>query len=221
MTAFYYGHVGIAYIVLLVIGVVLGILVKRIIQKTILEENKQLTAKPIVEILNALIYCAVFWKLGFSAYTLCTMLMGSLLLIIAFIDFKTMLIPNWSVFAVLILGIAVIFLNHDISWLERIIGFLTGGLILLIIYIVSGGGIGMGDVKLMAAAGLYMGWKLTLCSLLMGSVIGGIAGVIILISGRGKLKTAIPFGPFLVLGILISILYGDILIDWYWYLFTI
>lgn len=216
---FFTEHSWISYLCLFIIGLIIGILIRRIITDTIIEENQRLNAKLVVEILNALIYCAVLWKFGFTLYALGTMLLGSLLLLIAFIDFKTMLIPNWSVYAILILGIAAIFLNHDISWLERIIGFLAGGLILLIIYIVSGGGIGMGDVKLMAAAGLFMGWKLTLWSLLTGSIIGGVVGVIILITGKGKLKTAIPFGPFLVIGILMSILFGDIMIGWYWDLF--
>ncbi|UWG98618.1 A24 family peptidase [Dehalobacter sp. DCM] len=217
MENFLVEHKWLFYAVLFVIGLVIGRLVKKIIQMTIDEENVRLKAPLVVEIFNALLYCFAVWKFGVSLYALCTMLTISLLLMVAFIDFKTMLIPNWSVYAIMVLGIAAIFLNHDISWWEKIIGFFAGGVILLLIYILSGGGIGVGDIKLMAAAGFFMGWKLTLWSLLVGSIIGGIIGVIILLTGKGKLKTAIPFGPFLVIGILSSILFGDMMIEWYWH----
>lgn len=108
--------------------------------------------------------------------------------------------------------------SQEVFWLERVIGFISAGGVLLIIAVLTGG-LGGGDVKLMAAVGFYLGWKLTLWSMLLASVIGGFAGIMILASGKGKLKTEIPFGPILVVGIISSVLFGDEMIRWYLGLF--
>jgi leader peptidase (prepilin peptidase)/N-methyltransferase len=129
-----------------------------------------------------------------------------------------MFIPNWRILLILIAGLIVALVSQEVSWLERVIGFISAGGVLLIIEVLTGG-LGGGDVKLMAAVGFYLGWKLTLWSMLLASVIGGFAGIVILASGKGKLKTEIPFGPILVVGIISSVLFGDEMIRWYLGLF--
>jgi len=216
METFFMEHIWLAYLGLFIVGLAAGRFLKILIRRNMEEEHRDFPSKPVVEILNALLYCAVFWKYGFSLETLSFLIFGSILLLIAFVDFKTMLIPNWSVLLILVLGILFAFFNHDASWVERLIGFFAAGLVLLLIYIFSRGGIGGGDIKLMAAAGFFLGWKLTLWAMLVGSIIGGVFGVVILASGKGQLKTAIPYGPFLVIGIIGSILFGNEMISWYW-----
>ncbi|AHF09657.1 MULTISPECIES: A24 family peptidase [Dehalobacter] len=216
METFFMEHVWLVYLGLFIVGLAAGKFLKILIRRNMEEEHRDFPSKPVVEILNALLYCALFWKYGFSLETLSFLIFGSILLLIAFIDFKTMLIPNWSVLLILVLGILFAFFNQDVSWLERLIGFFGAGLGLLLIYIFSRGGIGGGDIKLMAAAGFFLGWKLTFWAMLVGSIIGGVFGVIILVSGKGQLKTAIPYGPFLVIGIIGSILFGNEMISWYW-----
>jgi leader peptidase (prepilin peptidase)/N-methyltransferase len=142
----------------------------------------------------------------------------SLLLLIAAIDFKTMFIPNWSILLIFLAGLIFAFFIQEASWLERVIGFFSAGGILLIIAVLSGG-LGGGDVKLMAAVGFHLGWKLTLWSMFLASVIGGIIGIGILASGKGKLKTEIPYVPILVIGIISSVLFGETMIRWYLSLF--
>jgi prepilin signal peptidase PulO-like enzyme (type II secretory pathway) len=78
---------------------------------------------------------------------------------------------------------------------------------------------GGGDVKLMAAAGLYLGWKLILFSLFAGSVTGAAAGMILIVKKRAGLKSEIPFGPFLAFGAAAAALYGDLIVSWYGGLF--
>ena len=173
---------------------------------------------PIVEILNTCLYSLIYNLYGASVETVGFCLLVSILLFIATIDFKTMFIPNWSILLILITGLLVGSVSQDVSWLERVIGFISAGGILLIIAVVTGG-MGGGDVKLMAAVGFYLGWKLTLWSMLLAFVIGGFAGIVILASGKGKLKTEIPFGPILVVGVISSVLFGDQMIRWYLGLF--
>jgi len=173
---------------------------------------------PTVEILNTCLYVLVYKLYGVSVETVGFCLLVSVLLLIAAIDFKTMFISNWSILLILMAGLIFALVSQEVSWLERVIGFISAGGILLIIAVITEG-MGGGDVKLMAAVGFYLGWKLTLWSMLLAAVIGGLAGIVILASGKGKLKTEIPFGPILVVGIISSVLFGDEMIRWYLGLF--
>ena len=197
------------------LGLLVGFVLKVIIFKNITKQDEIPLLYPIVVILNSLLYVAVFIRYGFSVETIGFTILGSILLLIAFIDFKTMLIPNWTLFFILLAGLIFAFFSQEISWLERFIGFFSASGILLLICILSKGGLGGGDIKLMAAVGFYLGWKLTLLSLFCGVVLGGLIGIVLLISGKGKPKTEIPFGPFLVFGIITTILFGDFMIDYY------
>jgi len=215
MITFLTEQIWIGYPGLLIIGIIVGRILKNIIRKNMDEENRNFPTKPMVEILNALLYVAVYWKYGLSAETVFFCVLVSVMVLIAFIDFKTMLIPNWCVLVILVAGIIFGFFNGDVSWLERLIGFFVAGGILLLLALLSRGGLGGGDIKLMAAAGVYLGWKLVLWALLCASITGGIVGVIILASGKAGLKTAIPFGPMLVFGILITVIFGKEMIGLY------
>lgn len=170
---------------------------------------------PVIELLNAFLYVLLYKYYGFSAETFSYSLLVSLLLLIAFIDFRTMLIPNWTVLFILGAGLVFGFVSPGIPWLEKIIGLLLVGGILLLIALLSRGGLGGGDIKLMAAVGFFLGWRLALCSLFLASVTGGIIGIALLAGGKVKMKTEIPFGPILVAGIICSIVFGDRLIGWY------
>jgi len=95
-----------------------------------------------------------------------------------------------------------------------IAGFIGGGL-LLIIALVSGGGMGGGDIKFAAALGLCFGWQYLLITLLLSFVFGGIGGVLLLVFKIKSRKDFIPFGPFIALAALITVLYGNNMITWY------
>jgi leader peptidase (prepilin peptidase)/N-methyltransferase len=99
--------------------------------------------------------------------------------------------------------------------LDMIIASLSGGGILLLLAILTKGGMGGGDIKFVAALGLWLGLKLTLLTLFLSFVIGGIGSLMLLafkIKGR---KDFIPFGPFIAIAAFISMLYGNEIIAWY------
>ena len=206
----------VTYFLIFMAGLMVGSLLKIVINRNL--DQKLRVIYPTLEILNTLLYILVYRLYGSSVETVGFCVLVSLLLLIATIDFKTMFIPNWSILLILVAGLIFALVSQEVSWLERVIGFFSAGGILLIIAIVSRG-MGGGDVKLMAAVGFYLGWKLTLWSMLLASVIGGIVGIVILASGKGKLKTEIPLGPMLVLGTISSVLFGDEMIRWYLSLF--
>ena len=80
-------------------------------------------------------------------------------------------------------------------------------------HIVSGGT--LGDVKFMAAIGAFLGWPLTLLTLLMASLSGSIVGLFLILTRRGGMKSALPFGTFLALGAVIAATVGPRLVHWY------
>ena len=94
------------------------------------------------------------------------------------------------------------------------IGFFCVSLALLAIYLISGGGaIGGGDVKLMAACGLLIGWKNIVLALAIGCVVGSVIHLIrMAIGNAGKI---LAMGPYLAIGIFIASIFGDQLITWY------
>ena len=168
---------------------------------------------PIVELLNAVCYLILFLVKGFSVNTICLCLASSALIVISFIDFRTLEIPvSLNVF---ILCVAVFNLAFDYTnWLSYIIGFFAVSVFLFICFIVTGGkGIGGGDIKLMACAGLLVGVKEIVFALVVGCIVGSIIQLIRMkVSKAGRL---FAFGPYLAIGIFISMLYASNFYDWY------
>jgi leader peptidase (prepilin peptidase) / N-methyltransferase len=76
-------------------------------------------------------------------------------------------------------------------------------------------GLGMGDFKMLAMIGAFLGWRLTLVTLMMASVIGSLVGVLLIVTQRGGMKSALPFGTFLALGAAVAATVGNVLLDWY------
>jgi leader peptidase (prepilin peptidase)/N-methyltransferase len=101
-----------------------------------------------------------------------------------------------------------------------LIGIVIGGGVLFAIaeayYRVRGQeGLGMGDVKLLGMIGAFLGWKLVLLTLVLASFAGSLAGGLMIVSGRGNMKYALPFGTFLAVGALVAAIWGIPIVDWY------
>lgn len=148
------------------------------------------------------------------------------LIAITFIDLEFTIIPNKLSYSGLILGllftITVTIVHKDYHILiSRIIGAFAGAGIILLIAIVGTAifkkeAMGMGDVKLMAMIGLYLGWwPHILITLIFASLFGSIMGVTLIIASKKKMDSKIPFGPFLALAAVISMLYGEYIWNWY------
>ncbi len=168
---------------------------------------------PLVELMNGLMYLLIFWMFGLSVETLLYALLFSALLALSVIDFRTFEIPFG--FNIFIFCLGIIRVITDFShWSEYVIGFFAvSSFIYLIILITKGKGMGDGDGKLMAAVGLLIGWKLVLVAFFLGCVFGSIIHI-----ARMKITRVdhvLAFGPYLSMGIMVSILWGSRLIDWY------
>ena len=168
---------------------------------------------PLIELLNGLIYVWIFMAKGFQPESILFCICASVLIVISVIDWRTYEIPFGCNVIIGILGIVRVILNL-VHWYDYVIGFFAvSGLFLIIYWITKGRGIGGGDIKLMAAAGLLLGWQNILLSLMIGSIAGSVIHLALMkIQGKDRV---LAFGPYLAFGIFISMLYGNDIITWY------
>ena len=168
---------------------------------------------PIVEATNGVLYLLIFAVCGFGLDSIIYCLMASALLVLSVIDWRTYEIPIGINIFILVLGILHIVIDYQ-NWLDYVIGFFSISIVLLILFYVSGGrAIGGGDVKLMAAAGVVIGWKLIILAFFIGCIVGSIIHLTRMkLSGADKV---LAMGPYLAVGIMIATLWGEKLISWY------
>ena len=162
---------------------------------------------PVVEAVNALLWALAAAVCG-TDYLRCGLLclLSSVLVVIAVIDWRTFLIPNGLNLAILVLGLVRLATDRD-DWLNYLIGMVSvGGLFLLLHLLTGGRGLGLGDVKLMGAAGLLLGWM----NILLAMVIGSLSGAVIhSVRMRRGADRKLAFGPYLAFGIWVAALFGD------------
>ncbi|MBO4266410.1 MAG: prepilin peptidase [Lachnospiraceae bacterium] len=185
---------------------------------------------PIIELLNGLLYCLIAAVAGINVQSVLIMALSSVLIVIAVIDWRTYEIPFGLNVFILVLGILrTIFdaLNiyeglvigevsavSSLTVSDHIIGGLcVSGFLLILFFATKGRGIGGGDIKLMAAAGLFLGWKNCILAFVLGCTFGS---VIHLIRMRvSKQDHVLAFGPYLAAGIFIASLWGDRIVNAY------
>lgn len=183
---------------------------------------------PLVELLTGLLFVVLYLKFSISAEFFFSVYLVSILIIMFFIDLKHMIIPNGLVIAALAGGIilfAVRFFYDDSiivneSWYISLLGMVIPSVFLLLValfgYIANRSeAMGMGDVKIFVPIGLFLGLKLSVLALFLSMLIGGLAGVVLIITGLKERKSQVPFGPFIAVASLISLLYGNEILAWY------
>ncbi|MDA8239103.1 MAG: prepilin peptidase [Nitrospiraceae bacterium] len=178
---------------------------------------------PFVEALNAFFYVAVFCRYGFGWESAVYALFCSSLLVITFVDLEFQIIPDRITLPGIVIGIVAGSLlmpdpfmrTTPLGYEASVIGLLSGGGFFYLVAVLSRGGMGGGDIKMMAMVGALMGWKTVMLTTFLGSLTGSIVGIFLMIfKGRGR-KTKIPFGPFLALGAVITLFFGEEILAWY------
>lgn len=173
---------------------------------------------PLVEILTAILFVTGFYSSAGNVLPT-TLFIIFLAVTVSFIDAGFKMIPNRLIIAGICWWIIDLFFIHTITWKESLTGFIAGVSTLSAIMLLSRGGIGMGDVKLAGVYGLFLGAPLTGLMLFLGSLLGAVVGVGMVVCGRWKLKDPIAFGPFLSAGAVVSLLWGDAFLRCYLNLF--
>ena len=174
---------------------------------------------PIVELLTAVMFAAAWWYYGPGALLVSRLVLGCALIVLFNVDLEHHLLPNAITLPAIGIGFAWSFLTEP-GWTSSLIGILIGGGLLFgtaeAYYRIRGEeGLGMGDVKMLAMIGAFLGWKLTLVTLLMASFAGSVVGGLLILTGGGGMKTALPFGTFLAMGGALAATVGPSLLEWY------
>jgi len=142
--------------------------------------------------------------------------LASMLIALSVIDWRIFIIPNGMNLVIFLLGLVRVF-TDPANWLTYVIGMVSVGGVFLLLHILTGGnGLGMGDVKLVAAAGLLLGWQNMILAVLVGSLSGAIIHSVRMKKGAGK---RLAFGPYLAAGIWFAALFGNRIISAYLGLF--
>ena len=212
------------YLVVAIIGAIGGQIIDYL-NKTFLEEGKILSKESIKKykviakpryslvLINTLLYCTLLYKFGislefFEFAPLCSMLICAFM-----VDYKAQIIPNrlnltmfeFVLIFVFIYGISNLNLSKDL-----LLGMLTGGGIFLAITLVGGliagkEAMGLGDVKLMGALGLYFGLTRIIMISVLSFLVGAIGSIAVILARKNRKDGYIPFGPFIVIATIITI----------------
>ncbi len=174
---------------------------------------------PIVELTTAVMFVGGVSVYGLSTLLAVRLIFASALLVLFAIDLRHRILPNVITLPGIAAGFAASWFLPP-GWSSSLIGIVGGGGILLAIaevyYRVRGQeGLGMGDVKMLAMIGAFLGWPLMVLTLGLASFAGSIAGVTLIAAGRGSLQAALPFGTFLAFGALVAAAAGEPILAWY------
>jgi leader peptidase (prepilin peptidase) / N-methyltransferase len=187
---------------------------------------------PVIELLTGMMF--VWWYVGGSLFFRLTqepfhyiqplfwLAVGLLLLVIFFADLRYQIIPDEAVF---LLGGLTFFYRLALTALHIMQPIDFGYTILAttiacigfwaLWYFTRGKGMGFGDVKFMIPFGLLLGWPQIFVGLFVSFVSGAIVSVALIVAGRKKIKQTVPFGPFLIFGLIVTLLFGKHLLSWY------
>ena len=168
---------------------------------------------PVIESLNGILYVVICLVNGMDLLSLIYCLMTSALLTLSLIDWCTYEIPPGINAFLFILGVAAAVLDRG-NLLSHLAGMVCVSGFLGILYLISRGrAIGGGDIKLMFACGLILGWKLIILAFLLGCIIGSVIHLVrIRVQGEGHV---LAMGPYLSAGIFLTALWGNAWISWY------
>lgn len=174
---------------------------------------------PIVELLTAALFAGAWWYYGPGVLLVSRLLFGCALIVLFAIDLEHQLLPNVITLPGVVVGFAFSVLTEP-GWRMSILGIALGGGVLYLIAeayfrIRREEGLGMGDVKMLAMIGAFIGWKLMLLSLLFASFAGSVIGVGMIAVRGGDMRYALPFGTFLAVGAGLAATVGPSVLAWY------
>ncbi len=233
------------YVVIGIIGLVVGQFVDWCNKR--LPENKKIFSKDIFSIylksarpnyilmvIHAVLYIGILYFYGLSIDTVKFMILIPMLISAFAIDYKLQIIPNRLTLSIFETGLIFTFLSALINtnagmniFINNMLGMIVGGGIFLIITLIGGliagkDAMGFGDVKLMGALGLFVGWVEIIMISVIAFLLAAIVSIVILISRKKKADEYIPFGPFIVIGALIVVFVpSDILLVGLFKIFTL
>jgi leader peptidase (prepilin peptidase) / N-methyltransferase len=176
------------------------------------------------EVLTALVWILAVVRLGVTWHLLAYLPFLWVLVALSLIDLETKLLPNAIVYPSIVAGIPLLALTTALTnaglsdWIRGLAGLAVGAGVFLVIALIYPAGMGMGDVKLAGLIGLFVGyasWRYLVAAFFLAFLAGAAVGVALMVGGKAGRKTAIPFGPFMALGAVVTVLFGDPIVRLY------
>jgi leader peptidase (prepilin peptidase) / N-methyltransferase len=180
---------------------------------------------PVVEAANAIGYLVIFWQFGPNGTTVLYAALCSALIVVAGTDLSHKIIPDAVTLPGIVVGLLGAATVLPVSVISSVLGIAVGGGLLWILawaspYLFGKEGMGGGDIKLVAMVGAFLGWKPALLTIMIGSLIGSVVGIGLIAARIIKRDEYVPFGPFLVVGAMLSMFFARQLLAWYQGLFS-
>jgi len=175
-----------------------------------------------VELATGVIFALLYWHYGLSPELGVMAFYACLFIVIFVIDLEHSLILNKVVYPTMV--VALLLSLYPWPWFSESMGIRVayaalggaiGFVVFLLIALVSRGGMGWGDVKLAALIGLATGFPLVFVAIIMAAILGGIVAVVLLATRRRGRREMIPFGPFLAVAAMVTLLWGSNILNWY------
>ncbi len=175
---------------------------------------------PMVETANALGYLAILWHFGLNGISVLYAALYSALVVVAGTDLSHKIIPNVITLPGIVVGLLGAATVLPVGVMNSVLGIVVGGGLLWVLawaspYLFGKEGMGGGDIKMLAMIGAFLGWKPALLTIMIGSLIGSIVGIGLIAARIIKRDEYIPFGPFLVVGAVLSMFFAQPLLAWY------
>jgi leader peptidase (prepilin peptidase) / N-methyltransferase len=178
---------------------------------------------PLVEALTSLMFVLAWWAYGPGALFASRVVFGCALIVLFAIDFEHQLLPHVITFSGIAAGL-IFSVFTEPGWVDSLLGIAVGAGTL---YAVAFGwewlrhqeALGGGDPPMLAMIGAFLGWKMVLATLMMGSLFGSVLGVGLIAARRASMASKLPFGCFLAVGAALSATVGSQLVRWYLDLF--
>ena len=174
---------------------------------------------PAVEVVTSVLFVLQYAVVGFEPLLVARLVLVCAMIVLFMIDLQHRLLPNVITLPGVVVGL-VFSLFLPPGWVDAVIGVVVGGGSLLAIseayYRIRGEeGLGMGDVKMLAMIGAFLGWQSMLVTLLLASLLGSVVGIGMMASSRGDGKYALPLGSFLAVASIAATAVGEPFIAWY------
>lgn len=174
---------------------------------------------PAVELFTGAMFAWAAWHYGPGLLLVSRLLFGCMLVVLFFVDLRHRILPNPITVGGTVVGFILSFVAPP-GWRSSLIGLVIGGLIPLLLAeaylrLRKIEGLGMGDVKMLALIGAFLGWQLVLLTLAVASVLGSFVGLVMILTRRGDMKYALPFGTFLAIAALFASVAGEPVVQWY------
>ncbi len=174
---------------------------------------------PAVELITAILWVLIVWLTPPGWLLASRLVLGTGLIVLFMIDLEHHILPNSITLPGIVVGFAFSLVAPPGPF-DAFLGILVGGGVLygiaLAYYLIrKEEGMGMGDVKMLAMIGAFLGWRAVLVTLVLSSFAGALVGVVMMATQRGSMRYALPFGTFLAIGALVAMLTGEPLIQWY------